>query len=194
MTREQAKDFLVELGIEEPSKEQIDNYLNKLNGETKKYTDKIEKGKQDAALVDELKEKLQALEDAKLSDTEKITKENETAKATISTLRAQIKAMELKTQLADKGITGEDAESLISSLTDGKFDIEVLGKIITTRENAAAEAKEREIASGSTNPNGNNNGGADKGDDAKAKEFASGIAKSIGGDNKASIDIVSNYL
>lgn len=194
MTREQAKDFLVELGIEEPSKEQIDNYLNKLNGETKKYTDKIEKGKQDAALVDELKEKLQALEDAKLSDTEKITKENETAKATISTLQAQIKAMELKTQLADKGITGEDAESLISSLADGKFDIEVLGKIITTRENAAAEAKEREIANGSTNPNGNNNGGADKGDDAKAKEFASGIAKSIGGDNKASTDIVSNYL
>lgn len=194
MTREQAKDFLVELGIEEPSKEQIDNYLNKLNGETKKYTDKIEKGKQDAALVDELKEKLQALEDAKLSDTEKITKENENAKATISTLQAQIKAMELKTQLADKGITGEDAESLISSLADGKFDIEVLGKIITTRENAAAEAKEREIANGSTNPNGNNNGGANKDDDAKAKEFASGIAKSIGGDNKASTDIVSNYL
>lgn len=194
MTREQAKDFLVELGIEEPSKEQIDNYLNKLNGETKKYTDKIEKGKQDAALVDELKEKLQALEDAKLSDTEKITKENETAKATISTLQAQIKAMELKTQLADKGITGEDAESLISNLTEGKFDVEVLGKIITTRENAAAEAKEREIANGSTNPNGNNNGGADKGDETKAKEFASGIAKSIGGDNKASTDIVSNYL
>lgn len=194
MTREQAKDFLVELGIEEPSKEQIDNYLNKLNGETKKYTDKIEKGKQDAALVDELKEKLQALEDAKLSDTEKITKENETAKATISTLQAQIKAMELKTQLADKGITGEDAESLISNLAEGKFDVEVLGKIITTRENAAAEAKEREIANGSTNPNGNNNGGADKGDEAKAKEFASGIAKSIGGDNKASTDIVSNYL
>lgn len=194
MTREQAKDFLVELGIEEPSKEQIDNYLNKLNGETKKYTDKIEKGKQDAALVDELKQKLQDLEDAKLSDSEKLEKESKVAKETISQLQGQIKAMELKTQLADKGITGEDAENLIASLSGGNFDIEILGKIITERENAAAIAKEQEIANGSTNPGGNNNGGANKDKEAELKEFASGIAKSIGGDNKASNDIVSNYL
>ena len=36
MTREQAKQNLISIGISEPTDEQVSNYLNQLNGETKK--------------------------------------------------------------------------------------------------------------------------------------------------------------
>lgn len=40
MTREQAKQNLISIGISEPTDEQVSNYLNQLNGETKKEKDK----------------------------------------------------------------------------------------------------------------------------------------------------------
>lgn len=43
MSREQAKKNLISFGIEEPSEEQITNYLNQVNGETQKEKEKAEK-------------------------------------------------------------------------------------------------------------------------------------------------------
>lgn len=45
MTREQAKKNLVALGVEEPTDEQVTNYLNQHNGEVKKYQEDAEKWK-----------------------------------------------------------------------------------------------------------------------------------------------------
>lgn len=36
MTREQAKQNLIAIGVAEPTDEQVSNYLNQVNGETKK--------------------------------------------------------------------------------------------------------------------------------------------------------------
>ena len=40
MTREQAKQNLIAIEVSEPTDEQISNYLNQVNGETKKEKDK----------------------------------------------------------------------------------------------------------------------------------------------------------
>ena len=41
MTREQAKQNLIGIGIAEPTDEQITNYLNQIGAETKSYKDKL---------------------------------------------------------------------------------------------------------------------------------------------------------
>lgn len=158
MTRSEARANLESLGFAEVTDEMITNYLNQLQGETRKYSDRVEQGKKDAELVDELKAKLEAIENQNLSDIEKANKSVETANKTIADLEAKMRAMELKTSLAEKGIVGEDADKLIESLGSGTLDVEVLGKIISTKMAESATAKEKEIADNSTNPNGGTSG------------------------------------
>ena len=154
MNRLQAKENLILIGIAEPTDEQITNYLNQMQGETKKYSDKADKYKDDAEKVKELQAKLDEIEKQNMSEIELANKEKELANDKVSELEAKIKAMELKTSLAEKGIVGEQADKLIESLGSGSLDVELLGQIITEREQASATAKEQEIANNSGNPGG----------------------------------------
>ena len=54
MTREQAKQNLISIGVAEPTDEQVSNYLNQVNGETKKEKDKADQYKAKADNADEL--------------------------------------------------------------------------------------------------------------------------------------------
>ena len=71
MTREQAKQFLVTVGVAEPTDEQISAYLNSVNGAVKAEKDKADALKKDADLAKELQEKLDAINAEKMSDIEK---------------------------------------------------------------------------------------------------------------------------
>ena len=62
-------------------------------------------------------------------------------------------------------ISAEQASQVIKD--DGSFDYEVLGKIISEKETAAAQAKEQEIANNTTNPGGSS-AGSDKGTEKPA--------------------------
>ena len=187
MTRQQAKANLVSFGIEEPTDEQVTNYLNQVNGETQKEKDRAEQYKKDAALVADLQKQLKEKEDANLTDIEKANKAVEDATAKIAELEKQIARSNTMKQLADKGITGEDAENLIRE--DGSFDIETLGKILSEREAAAATKKEQEIANNSTNPNGGS--GQEKGTDEKTEDVK--IAEAISFGHNASQDAKDYY-
>lgn len=176
MTREQAKANLVGIGIAEPTDEQVTNYLNQVNGESQKEKQRAEQYKADAAKVTELQRQLDELQNKDLSEIERANKAAENAQAKIAELEKQIAVSEKRSgalkKLADMGITGEDAESLIDD--NGEFtNYEALGKILSEREKAAATKKEQEIANNSTNPNGgepNNNGTDDKTEDVKFAE------------------------
>ena len=48
MTREQAKQNLISIGVADPTDEQITNYLNQVNGETQKEKDKAAEYKEKA--------------------------------------------------------------------------------------------------------------------------------------------------
>ena len=162
MNRTQAEENLKSFGIEEPTDEQISNYLNQVHGESKKEKDRADKLKAQADKVSELQGQLDALNNANLSEVEQANKATETANKKIADLEKQIEQMQLKAQLAEKGIVGEDADALIGA--DGKLDIEVLGRIISERETASASAKEKELLDSTPSPQGNG-GGND--DDAK---------------------------
>lgn len=163
MTREQAKAFLSSLGIETPTDEQITSYLNSVNSETKKEKDRADKLKLDADKAAQLQKQIDDLNNQNLSEVEKANKATEDAIAQMNALQKKLDRIEQLKALADKGITGEQAEKLISE--DGKLDYEVLGQIISDRENAAKAAKEQEIANNQGNPGGGSSGNEGKTDE-----------------------------
>lgn len=186
MTREQAKQNLKSIGIEEPTDEQVSAYLNQFGAENKKEKEKAEQYKSAAEKSAELQAELDRLNEEKMSDVEKANKATETANTRVAELEKQIKAMEIKNKLAEKGITGDDATGLIDS--DGNIDFDVLGKIIADRENAAATAKEKEIAANASNP-GSGKAGTDD-----SKTSAEQLVEKMfqGKENKQ--DILANYV
>ena len=71
MTREQAKQNLISIGVEDPTDEQITNYLNQVNGETQKEKDKAAQYKEKADKADEYKAKIDELEAGNMTELEK---------------------------------------------------------------------------------------------------------------------------
>lgn len=182
MNREMAKENLKSFGIEEPTDEQVTAYLNQVHGESNKEKQRADRLKEQADKVEALEKQLKDLNDSNLSDIEKANKDRDEALGQIDALNKKIADMELKAKLAEKGITGEDAEKLIDA--DGKLDIETLGKIISDREKASASAKEQEILKDTPNPQGN--GGEE---DAKPLDVANAEKLTFGtGVDKANQD------
>ena len=157
MTREQAKAFMKDtLGIEEPTDEQVTSYLNSVNSEVKREKDRADKLKLDADRAAQLQKQIDEINNQNLSEVEKANKEKDDVIAQMNAMQKKLDRIEQLKALAEKGITGEQAEKLFSE--DGKLDYEVLGQIITDRENAAKTAKEQEIANNQGNPGGGTSG------------------------------------
>lgn len=190
MTREQAKQFLVTVGVAEPTDEQITAYLNNVNGAVKAEKDKADALKKDADLAKELQGKLDAIEAEKLSDIEKANKETEKANAEIADLKKQMKQMQTMNKLAELGITGENAEKLIDA--NGEINFDVLGQVISEKEKSASELKEKELLDKTPNPSGALGGGEPEKTDAE--KFAESYAKRVAESNKATSDAMASYL
>lgn len=187
MTREQAKQNLILLGIAEPDDAAITNYLNQVNGESQKEKAKADQYKKDADKVKDLTAQLEAMQNANLTDIEKANKATDEANQKIAELQKNIAKMENQKKLAEMGIIGEDAEKLIHE--DGSLDFEVLSGIISNRESAAATKKEQEIANNATNPNGGSSG--EDGNNDKPNDVLN--AESISFGNSVSQDAKDYY-
>lgn len=143
MSREEAKQNLVALGIEEPTDAQVTNYLNQFHANDPKPEPKNDpkpEPKADPEGNSELEKAMQQIEQ----------------------LKADITRKDIASYAAQKGLVGEQAESILSGLTNdmetAKKTIDSFAKFVTDKETAAAAAKENEIANGGTNPSGNGNG------------------------------------
>lgn len=191
MTREQAKTNLISLGIAEPTDEQVTSYLNTVNGETKKEKDRADKYKLDADKLTELQKKYDEIANQNLSEVEKANKATEDAMAQVAALQKRIDRAEQLKALAEKGINGEQAEKLISE--DGKLDYEILGQIISEREEAAKVAKEQEIANHQGNPGGGENSGEGKPDE-KPEDVKNAEKLSFGVAPKDAQDVMKYYM
>lgn len=187
MTREQARKNLETIGIESPTDEQITNYLNQVQGETRFERDRADKLKDKASKADELQQQIDEMNSANQSDNEKLQTALDKANAQIASLQKDIARTKLLNNLASKGITGEDAEKLVSE--DGALDIEILGKIISDRETSAAANKEKELLNGTPNPNGGK-GGSDDGKTSAEKMVEKLFPKQEQGNNS----IVNQYI
>jgi membrane-associated HD superfamily phosphohydrolase len=190
MSREQAKQNLVALGIAEPTDEQVTNYLNKVNGEIKKEKDKAVEYKEKAEKADELQKKLDDMEAGNLSEIEKANKALEAANKTIADMQ---KSNAIRDQreaaMTNFKITAEQAKTIVKE--DGSLDYAELGKIMSEKETAAAQAKEQEIAKNQAVPGGG--AGGDKGK-TEAEKMAENIGKNLAGTNKTAESIVNSYI
>lgn len=188
MTREQAKQNLIAIGVAEPTDEQVSNYLNQVNGETKKEKDKADQYKEKADNADKLQKKLDELEAGNLSELEKANKALDTANQQIAELQKKNAIRDLREKaMTDFKVTAEQAKTIVKE--DGSFDTAELGKIMSEKETAAAQAKEQEIANNTTNP-----GGGTAGKENENKTTAEKLVEKLYGGQKQNNDILSHYV
>lgn len=190
MTREQAKQNLISIGISEPTDEQVSNYLNQLNGETKKEKDKAAEYKAKADKADELQSKIDEIEAGNLTELEKANKALETANNQIAELQKSNAIRDLREKaMTDFKITAEQAKTVVKE--DGSFDTTVLGQIIPEKETASAQAKEQEIAKGTPNPGG---GGSNQDSEKTEAEKIAASLISSNPKSQSNNDVLSHYL
>lgn len=187
MTREQVLKL-----FPEATDEQITNLLNQSNGELEKEKQKSKAYKADADKAKELQEKIDELEAGNLTEIEKANKALEEANKTIADMQKKNAIRDQREQaMSNFKIDAEQAKTVIKE--DGILDYEALGKIITDKETASAQAKEKEIADGGTNPGGGSGGGSGK-EKTEAEKTAEAIGKTLAGTNESAKSIVDSYL
>lgn len=189
MTREQSKQYLSSLGIENVTEEMITSHLNQINSAIKSEKDRAEKFRAEAEKVTELQKQLEDINSKGLSEVEKANRETEKATARIAELEKSLKKMQTQKELASLNIVGEEAESLFAE--DGSLNFQTLGQILTIREKNAAAAKEAELAGKAGNPGGSNGGGGDE----KTADivYAESYGKRTAASNKSTADALASY-
>ena len=183
MTREEARQNLVALGIEEPSEAQVTNYLNQFHSNRPNPQPTPQSQPTPAPQPNPTPEPTPSHDDGG---------ELETLRNQIAQLQKENVQKDIRAYAAEKGLTGEQAESVLAGfqtdLEAAKKAIDSIAQIISDKETAAATAKEQELLKGTPNPGGGTGGnpGDDKPEDVKN-------AESISFGNKADEQSMKDY-
>ena len=172
----------------EATDEQITNLLNQNNSEVAKEKNKVSQYKAKADTADGLQKQLDEIQAGNLTELEKANKALDTANQQIADLQ---KSNAIRDQreaaMTNFKITAEQAKTVVKD--DGSLDYTELGKIMSEKETAAAQAKEQEIAKNQDIPGGGSNkGGADN------KTNAEKIAESLISNAPKNNDVLSHYI
>lgn len=184
------REDLIAMGL---SEENADKIMADYGSSVQRAKAKVDEYKTKADKAEELQKQLDDIEQGKLTEVEQANKNLEKANARIAELE---KAQAIATQRANAAskfnVTAEQAAQIVKD--DGSFDYDVLGKIISEKETAAAQAKEQEIAKGSTNPGGGTAGGNKDNEKTEAEKAAESIGKTLAGTNEVAKSVVDSYL
>jgi hypothetical protein len=149
------REELIAMGV---SEEDADKIMADYGSSIQREKAKTAQYKEQAEKADELQKKLDDFEAGNLTELDKANKALETANQQIAELQKNNAIRDLREKaMTDFRITAEQAKEVVND--DGNFDTAALGKIMSEKETAAAQAKEQEIANGSTNPGGGSAGG-----------------------------------
>ena len=153
MTREQ----VIKL-FPDATDDQITALLDQNNSEVAREKEKASGYKEKASKADELQKKIDELESGNLSEIEKANKALEEANKQIAVLQKNNAIRDQReSAMTNFKITAELAKKVVKD--DGSLDYSELGKIISEKETASAQAKEQEIAKSAAVPNGGPAGG-----------------------------------
>lgn len=145
----------------EATDEQITNLLNQNNSEVATEKNKAKQYKAKADTADDLQKQLDEIQAGNLTELEKANKALDTANQQIADLQ---KSNAIRDQreaaMTNFKITAEQAKAVVKD--DGSLDYTELGKIMSEKETAAAQAKEQEIAKNQDIPGGGSTGGSGK--------------------------------
>ena len=172
----------------EATDEQITNLLNQNNSEVATEKNKAKQYKAKADTADDLQKQLDEIQAGNLTELEKANKALDKANQQIADLQ---KSNAIRDQreaaMTNFKITAEQAKAVVKD--DGSLDYTELGKIMSEKETAAAQAKEQEIAKNQDIPGGGSNkGGADN------KTNAEKIAESLISNAPKNNDVLSHYI
>ena len=190
MTREQAKQVLIGMGIEEPSDEQVSKYLDSVTGEVKKEKDKNTSIKEKADKAEALQKELDELKQQNMTDAEKAELERQKEKAAnekrISDLEtalanSQKEALtgKITSIFASAGMKGDAYTGAIKAFSvlpaaDALNEAQSFVDGISTENKTALEtakaAWEKEVLKNTPNPGGGTKGGK-KEEKSKAEEY-----------------------
>lgn len=163
MTREEAKQNLIALGIAEPTDEQVTGYLNQFHNQPKPNPTPAPTPTPTPAPAPTPQP------NPTPEPTPGSGEDIETLKNQIEELRRENVKKDIRAYAAEKGLTGEQAEKVLAGFKDdlesAKAAIDSMSEIISARETSAAQAKEKEILDKSTNPGGGSGGSGGGGDD-----------------------------
>lgn len=163
MTREEAKQNLIALGIAEPTDEQVTGYLNQFHNQPKPNPTPAPTPTPTPAPAP------MPQPNPTPEPTPGSGEDIETLKNQIEELRRENVKKDIRAYAAEKGLTGEQAEKVLAGFKDdiesAKAAIDSMSEIISARETTAAQAKEKEILDKSTNPGGGSGGSGGGGDD-----------------------------
>ena len=177
MTRAEAKQKLIDLGVAEPTEDQISSLLDSVTAETKAEKARADKYKEKADKADAFEKELNDLKDQNLSDDEKRQKENEQLQQKIAELTTNNFKSEAKAILKGAGMDDEDIEALLPGMIADTLEntqaranayVAVMNK---SKENAIKEHDK--AALDDTKVPGGDNGGDNKTDDVKNAESLS---------------------
>lgn len=184
------REDLIAMGL---SEENADKIMADYGSSVQKAKAKVDEYKTKADKAEELQKQLDDIEQGKLTEVEQANKNLEKANARIAELeKAQAIAAQRANAASKFNVTAEQAAQIVKD--DGSFDYDVLGKIISEKETAAAQAKEQEIANGSTNPGGGTAGGNKDNEKTEAEKAAESIGKTLAGTNQTAKSVVDSYL
>lgn len=184
------REDLIAMGL---SEENADKIMADYGSSVQRAKAKVDEYKTKADKAEELQKQLDDIEQGKLTEVEQANKNLEKANARIAELeKAQAIATQRSNAASKFNVTAEQAAQIVKD--DGSFDYDVLGKIISEKETAAAQAKEQEIAKGSTNPGGGTAGGNKDNEKTEAEKAAESIGKNLAGTNQTAKSVVDSYL
>lgn len=170
--------------------EQVEKIIAENSKDIQSANAKATKNNAELERLQGIEKEFNTLKDQNLSEQEKTAKELEKAQNRIAELeKAQSLSLQ-RTSAAEKfKITAEQAAQIIKD--DGTMDYDTLGKIISDKETAAAQAKEQEIANNSTNPGGGT-AGSNK-DNTKTADVEN-AEKITFGSNSATTEAKNHYV
>ena len=185
LKREEVKQKLIEWGVAEPTDEMINDFLATNSKELKSAEDRANRYKADSDKMAELQKQLDALNNEKLTDAEKSAKAVEEAQKKVAELEKTVSSMKLLNSLAEIGITGDDATSLVG---ENGLDVAKLGEILAAREKNAVAAYQKQALDNTPSPNG----GKEEEPDKPYKDIVDRVVASKKTENDAS-SIVDAY-
>lgn len=207
MTREQAKQVLIGMGIEEPSDEQVSKYLDSVTGEVKKEKDKNTSIKEKADKAEALQKELDELKQQNMTDAEKAELERQKEKAAnekrisdlesaLATSQREALTGKITSIFASAGMKGDAYAGAIKAfsnmdaedaLKEAQTFVDGISEVNKSTLDTAKAAWEKEALENTPNPGGGKSGGEPE-KKSEASEYAKAYSAKMCPENKPADD------
>jgi ribosomal protein L20 len=197
MSRTEAKQLLITFGIETPTEEQITNYLNSVNGEVQKEKVKADTQKAELDRLKKVEEELEAEKNKNLTAEEKVQKALADAEKAKADYAKNSNKLSVEKILIGAGLAEEDYKEFIDGIVSDNAELSTklatsLAATMTKQKDTAIQKTKEELLDKTPTPGGGR--GADGKEKTEAEKIAEGIAKATVDNQKATNDVLANYL